>query len=1308
MNFNKCKNGVLLPSGAATASALLVVGLLLGSLPQCSLAISSKMEEPEHIVIGKNKFHPTHLLVRVVGDAFVKKAEKAVESSGMRIKRRYRLVENLWLIETRPENGSFDSRKDIGKVRRLRKNASQLIQTRLFRYVEFDNLMELDLEPNDTAYKDGTLWGLHNIGQRSGLGDADIDAPEAWNIDQGKPEITVAVIDSGVRYTHQEFADNDGNPVQMWVNEDEVAGNLQDDDADGYVDNIYGADPSDMDGNPMDTSGHGTHVSGTIAAEANDGSPHVGVAWNVKIMAVKLFPNSFTSTVISCVEFAAENGAHVANCSYGSYWFSQAAFDAYAAASEDYDLMFSCSAGNGYNDNDGFPHYPDGYDLENIISVAATDRTDTKALFSNYGELSVDLGAPGVEIYSSTSDSNYAYEENQGTSMAAPHVAGVLALMRGLKPDWSPLQIREKLLESVDPVDNLQGLLITGGRVNAHKAIEGMEEVGFGVPDGSMLVSIYPPSGSMLLAGSVTNIVVNVIDSISVTNAVVIGLTDVGGELYFNNSGDIPDVTKDDGEYSYSFDVPNVARKMSMTLLVSAPKKTDFARVIKYDLVPIPENDNFENGAKIFKSAELHPAYNIFATLQDNEPYHAGGLDQVGSLWWNWSPSETGRLIVDATGSDIDPLIAVYSGPNLTELVRIASNKEDWQGEREQYVFFDGIKGKTYRIAVAGENEDERGYIHLRTEANGNLDLNAPYVELTSPNNGSIHNTNRIDIVGLAKDPIPNASGVKEVLVSVNSPMGQTAIGVDDWHLPVYLKEGLNTINIRAKDYSGNISKPYRLEVDYQPIYIQNDHFKEALPLNTEQFLGNGVYGKFILFHDTRVSGSYSVSVDGVQQVLGVDYQVVDGVNLEFLGDPPALGSKIKLDYLIYYTDSNTTKATRETGEPFHAGNEGGGSAWWYYEAPEDGMLVVEVIEGTFDTVTGAYLGDRVSNLNEIMSNDDNPDRDKTTDNLGFSKIKIPFVKGMVAHIAIDGFGGAKGVIYIKSEFIAVDVHKLTLKKSAQGSVDGIPLPYNRNSVRPYAFVAEATPVTFEAIPNKGMLFQGWQGDIVSLENPLLLSVTEDIFLEPVFVGGLFTDDFEMGDFSRLNWEFSGDVHWRIEPEGAGDNATTVIRSGNIGDTQTSVLSLNANFIGGRAEFSVRVDSEELWDKFEFIVDGKLINTWSGYSDWEVFGIELAKGKHHLEWRYAKDFANHAGEDTVWLDDFRLPLSVSASLEVSTVNNQLIVRGLAGHKYNLEISNDLKNWRHHGSVVLDNEGQVSVSIEMPGKDQFLYYRAVAP
>ena len=250
-------------------------------------------------------------------------------------------------------------------------------------------------------------------------------------------------------------------------------GGAEDDDGDGYVDNIYGADPSDGDGNPMDYDGHGTHCSGTIAAKANDGNPHVGVAWNVKIMAIKFFPNAFTSTEIASIEFAAENGAHIANCSYGSFWFNQSEFDAYAAAGDEYGLIFSCAAGNSLNDNDGWlPAYPCSFELDNIISVAATDRNDDLAWFSNYGEISVDLGAPGVEIFSTTSDSDYSYEEYQGTSMAAPHVAGVLSLMRGLKPDWTTLQMREQLLEAVDPLDSLEGLVATGGRLNAFNSIE--------------------------------------------------------------------------------------------------------------------------------------------------------------------------------------------------------------------------------------------------------------------------------------------------------------------------------------------------------------------------------------------------------------------------------------------------------------------------------------------------------------------------------------------------------------------------------------------------------------------------------------------------------------------------------------------------------------------------------------------------------------------------------------------------------------------------------------------------------------------
>ena len=140
------------------------------------------------------------------------------------------------------------------------------------------------------------------------------------------------------------------------------------------------------------------------------------------------------------------------------------------------------------------------------MNGAAMDRHGNLASWSNYGAESVDLAAPGVEIYSTTSDSDYSYEEYQGTSMAAPHVAGVLSLMRGLKPDWTTLQIREQLLEAVDPLDSLEGLVATGGRLNAFNSIEGLLDSGAAPPDGSMFVSISPPSGSMLLAGSVTNL----------------------------------------------------------------------------------------------------------------------------------------------------------------------------------------------------------------------------------------------------------------------------------------------------------------------------------------------------------------------------------------------------------------------------------------------------------------------------------------------------------------------------------------------------------------------------------------------------------------------------------------------------------------------------------------------------------------------------------------------------------------------------------------------------------------------------------
>jgi subtilisin family serine protease len=224
----------------------------------------------------------------------------------------------------------------------------------------------------------------------------DIGAEAAWDITTGDRGVIVAVIDTGIRTTHQDLAG------QLWRNAGEVPANGIDDDANGYVDDVHGINASAETGDPTDDNGHGTHVAGTIGAMANGGGPHVGVAWQVQIMACKSFNSAgsaATSDGLKCLNYAIRNGARIINASWGGRSRSQATCDAIAAA-RDAGILFVASAGNDGRDNDSVPHYPSGFDLENVISVAALDRTGNLASYSNQGRESVHLAAPGTEIVS--------------------------------------------------------------------------------------------------------------------------------------------------------------------------------------------------------------------------------------------------------------------------------------------------------------------------------------------------------------------------------------------------------------------------------------------------------------------------------------------------------------------------------------------------------------------------------------------------------------------------------------------------------------------------------------------------------------------------------------------------------------------------------------------------------------------------------------------------------------------------------------------------------------------------------------------
>jgi len=251
--------------------------------------------------------------------------------------------------------------------------------------------------PNDPMYP--RLWGLNNTGQSHGTPDADIDAPEAWNLTSGSSSIVVAVLDTGVDYLHPELQGN------MWHNQGEVAGNSLDDDGNGYVDDIYGVDVANNDGDPLDDHGHGTHVAGTVGAEPNNAAGVAGVNPNASIMAVKVLDANGAGTTaesLKAIDYVKAKGADVCNISWGGYYtqVDQAEYEAMAAA----NMLFVCAAGNDNENADISPFYPAAYDLPNILSVGASDLEDAVALApywaSNYGATSVDVFAPGKDIHS--------------------------------------------------------------------------------------------------------------------------------------------------------------------------------------------------------------------------------------------------------------------------------------------------------------------------------------------------------------------------------------------------------------------------------------------------------------------------------------------------------------------------------------------------------------------------------------------------------------------------------------------------------------------------------------------------------------------------------------------------------------------------------------------------------------------------------------------------------------------------------------------------------------------------------------------
>jgi subtilisin family serine protease len=330
-------------------------------------------------------------------------------------------------------------------------------------YTEPVYAYESTTTPNDPRFDE--LWGMLNA-----------RADHAWDMYTGNAGVKVAVLDTGIDYSHEDIAAN------IWTNPDEIAGNGIDDDGNGYVDDVHGYDFGEWDSDPFDSisecGSHGTHVSGTIGAVGDNATGVAGVNWRCSLVACKVFDLTWDDddqewkclayNTPEALEYALIVGCRLSNNSWGGYTYQQAMYDMLLGAL-DFGHLFVASAGNDALNVDGeWPHYPSGYDLPNIVAVAAIDEDDELASFSNYGDTTVDLGAPGDSILSTIAG---GYDHKDGTSMATPHVTGAAALVLGRYPDFSWRRLRDRIFNSVRLIDDLAAATATGGTLDVLRAL---------------------------------------------------------------------------------------------------------------------------------------------------------------------------------------------------------------------------------------------------------------------------------------------------------------------------------------------------------------------------------------------------------------------------------------------------------------------------------------------------------------------------------------------------------------------------------------------------------------------------------------------------------------------------------------------------------------------------------------------------------------------------------------------------------------------------------------------------------------------
>lgn len=907
----------------------------------------------ESVLIDGHAAHPTRILARRKVSTPVATAAHSVQSLGgtSATSQSVALVPDLLIIETTPTALARAGLPDReAQARELAARIEALRNSGLFEYVEPDRYLEAKAIPTETTLTNGNLWGLRNT---TGLRGVDTGADEAWKITAGTSNVVVAVIDSGIDIRHPDLKAN------LWVNRGEVAGNQRDDDGNGYTDDLHGIDlVGSLAGAPLstDANGHGTHVAGTIAAAANN-TGVVGLAHGVRLMGIRILDakgeGGAVSSLIKALDYAVRHGARVANASFGGPVFSQAEADAYAAAGNA-GMMVVCAAGNDSLNNDESPSYPANYRLPNLLSVAAVNRAGELSSFSNYGLDSVDVAAPGEFIYSTYTNSSYTFLN--GTSMAAPHVSAVAALVLSRYPNIAVEELRQRLLQSTVPLPSLAGRVRSGGIINAFRALALN-------PDGNPEFELRPAKGHFVAGRS---------------SVVEVAVTDVipwaGGELemtlaaspiaILRDDGISPDRVPSDGRYT-GIVTPQAFGDQQAQLTLRRRGQTWQRQLAVLVENPAP-NDFFSNRVTLTAGAAETEGSTFGAGVEPAEP-ELPGRNNAATVWYRFTPATSSTYLLLAMGKDFEPRLRIYSGNSVASL-KAWTNSTTTNFLSESAVAFKTQAGTPLAVSVSGDRGEQGGFKLLLLDPN-----NPPRPSNDNRLNASTFLSNRS-----FRDGADSSFASKEA----GEPWhADTSGGKSVWWRYYPPTDGVLEINTFGSTFD-TVLAAYRAGSSV------------ALAANDDALSPDGFRrDSSRIFVSVTKDNPIDIAVDGYAGGSGqIEIQGSLSPGFNDLYDQPH-----QLVAATLRTGSNRG-ATKGLAEKDHAGDRGGASVWYEWQAAVGGRTTVTVTPtSTFSPRVAVYVGP-----DAILAHSD-WDKVKLVSFSQTGSVSFEAMAGQTYRIAVDG-----------------------------------------------------------------------------------------------------------------------------------------------------------------------------------------------------------------------------------------------------------------------------------------------------------------